>query len=115
MTGRGAGVGQGAVVDAAAIAKHRRFRSEGEFQRWVERLAALRGWVSFHDRDSRRNIAGLPDLILIRERVVWMELKSSRGKLRPEQEAFIAALRAAGQEVYVMFPSDIDKIEGVLT
>lgn len=105
---------QGATIAAAEVVPHRRFRSESVFQRWVERLAALRGWVSFHDRDSRRNMAGLPDLLLIRERVVWMELKSSRGKLRPEQEAFIAALRAAGQEVYVMFPADIDRIEEIL-
>lgn len=66
----------------------------------------------------KRSAAGLPDLILVgpdaARGVVWAELKSARGVLRPEQVAFIAALRAAGQTVYVWKPSQWDEILEVL-
>lgn len=88
--------------------------SEKRFQSQVEQLAALKGWVSWHDTDARRNRAGLPDLLLLRERLVFVELKSERGKLRPAQVVFLDRLRQAGQEVYVWKPSDWDTIEGVL-
>lgn len=80
----------------------------------VMALAALRGWKAWHDTDSRRNAAGFPDLVLLRDRVVWAELKSERGRLRDEQARFLTLLRAAGQEVYVWRPSDWDALMGVL-
>ena len=104
---------QGDVVTADTLLPEM-FRSEAHFHRKVETMAAARGWLSFHDRDSRKNVAGLPDLLLIRERLVWMELKYGRGKLNDDQKAFIAALRAAGQEVYVCWPGDLKLIEKVL-
>jgi hypothetical protein len=106
-------VRQGDVLDAVDLLP-RYFSSERQFQAWVESRAAERGWIAFHDHDSRRNAAGFPDLLLIRERVVWLELKWGRGKVRPKQEEFIAALRAAGQEVHVYWPKDIPRILEVL-
>lgn len=114
--GRAAGrskVKQGDVVTIETLAPLF-FSSEQEFQQWVEARAAERGWIAFHDRDSRKNIAGLPDNILIRERVVWMELKYGRGVLSRKQKIFLAALRAAGEEVHVCYPGDIPKILEVL-
>jgi hypothetical protein len=56
--------------------------SEAEFQAQVVSLAELRGWRIFHDHDSRRNTAGLPDLILVRRgRLIFAELKSERGRI----------------------------------
>lgn len=107
------GVRQGDTVDPVALLPQY-FSSEREFQAWVEERAAERGWIAFHDRDSRKNLAGLPDLILIRERVVWLELKWGRGKARSKQVIFCDALRAAGQEVYVCWPKDIPLILRVL-
>lgn len=102
---------QGAVVDPAVV---RRAQPEAVWQKQVEQLAAERGWICWHDRDSRRNDAGFPDLLLMRERVVWIECKSAGGRLREAQAAFMAALAAAGQEVYLMRPGDLDKLLKVL-
>lgn len=113
MAEAGRQVRQGDVLDAADLLP-RYFSSEREFQTWVESRAAERGWIAFHDHDSRRNAAGFPDLLLIRERVVWLELKYGRGKVRPKQQAFIDALRAAGQEVHVAWPGDIPRVLEVL-
>lgn len=89
-------------------------QSEALLQAHLEQFAALHGWVCWHDWDSRRNAAGLPDLLLIRERVVWIEVKSAKGRMRTAQIRFIEALRDAGQEVYVARPENVEEIEGVL-
>jgi len=47
-------------------------------------------------------------------RVIFAELKSMRGALTEEQQEWIDTLKAAGQEVYVWRPSDIEEIERVL-
>ncbi len=102
---------QGDTLPAGAL---RARMSEKQFQAEVERIAARCGWVSFHDRDSRRNDAGFPDLLLIRERIVWAELKSEHGKVSADQRRFLYGLLAAGQEVYIWRPADLDEIERVL-
>ena len=40
--------------------------AEKDWQSQVEQLATMHGWLWFHDRDSRRNNAGLPDLLLVK-------------------------------------------------
>ena len=46
--------------------------------------------------------AGFCDLVLAKPgRLIFAELKSATGKLRPEQKAWIAVLAAAGAEVVV--------------
>jgi hypothetical protein len=52
--------------------------------------------------------AGLPDLILCKPpRLIFAELKSERGRVRAEQQAWLDALRqCAGVEVYLWRPSD---------
>lgn len=47
---------------------------------------------------------GWPDLVLVRERVIFVEVKGDTDRLRPEQETWLTALRLAGQEVYVWTP-----------
>lgn len=88
--------------------------SEKQFQAQVVKLAKLRQWTVWHCVMPKRSAAGLPDLILLRERTLWFELKSQRGRLRPEQIVFIERLREAGQEVYVLKPSDWDEVERLL-
>jgi hypothetical protein len=58
---------------------------------------------------------GFVDLILVRDRVVWAELKAEAGRLTAEQEAWAESLRGAGQEVYCWKPSDWLEIVRVLT
>jgi hypothetical protein len=89
--------------------------TERAFQSQVVRLARLFGWACYHTRDSRRSEAGFPDLVMVRRpRVVWAELKSERGRLSPEQKAWIEELRASGQAVYIWRPSSWQEIERVL-
>lgn len=83
--------------------------AEARFQNAVEGLASALGWWHFHVINPRPQTAGLPDLILLRERLVFMELKATSlltgrtGKVRAAQERVIDMLQAAGQEVYVVY------------
>jgi hypothetical protein len=93
-----------------------RAMSEAEWQRTVTDYATLRGWRWFHDNDSRRNKAGLPDLLLVRDRrLVFAELKREKVVgLRREQEAWIRALNVTPAEVYVWRPSSWNDVERIL-
>lgn len=88
--------------------------SEQAFQRLVVECAEWNGWWWWHDEDSRRNARGLPDLLLVRDRCIWLELKKERGRIRPAQIEVMERLRAAGAEVYLFRPSDWPEIEAVL-
>lgn len=86
---------------------------EPRFQRWVVATARANGWrVRIMDQRGRpgwRGQAtdkGLPDLLLVKDEVVWMELKAVGGKLRPDQVEWIEALKAAGAPVLVVEPTD---------
>lgn len=89
---------------------------EAAFQAAVLQLAELRGWRWYHSHDSRRDPAGFPDLVLVRGWVIlFVELKSERGRLRPEQEEWRnALLSATTHHVHVWRPSNWDIIEGEL-
>ncbi len=92
--------------------------SEAEFQTQVIQLARLLGWRVYHSRPAQyrdghwhtplQGDAGLPDLILCKPpRLIFAELKSERGRVRAEQQAWLDALRqCAGVEVYLWRPSD---------
>lgn len=89
--------------------------SEAHFQSRVVRLAQLLGWKTFHMYDATNSPAGLPDLLLRRPpRLVWAELKSEHGRVRPPQRAFLADLRACGQEAYEWRPRDFPEIQRIL-
>jgi hypothetical protein len=89
-----------------------------ELQVNVVELAEIYGWWHWHDQDSRRNRAGLPDLILIRPpRLLFVELKTEKDKLRPGQAEVIDKLLAVpGIEVFVWKPHHLlaGKIQGFL-
>jgi hypothetical protein len=117
-----------AILGARAVSDFT--QTERAFQASVLAYARMMGWQAFHDnatnaprrcsacgvtRSLPRNVAGMPDLILIRRpRIVWAELKSERGKLTDDQRAWIEELRACGQAVYVWRPSDWREVERVL-
>ncbi len=90
--------------------------SEKQFQAQILQFADLTGWRCYHAFDSRRSQAGFPDLVLCRPpAIVFAELKSEGGKLRPEQREWLEALgscRTVGARLWR--PSDWPEIEETL-
>lgn len=96
-------------------------QSEAGFQDAVVEYAQLRGWRHWHDQDSRRNVAGLPDLLLVRKgRLVVAELKAESGRVSPAQLVWLGEFELVAQAsggavaVHVWRPSDWPTIEDVL-
>ena len=88
--------------------------SETSFQSDLVDLAETLGFLVYHTHDSRRSQKGFPDLVMVRERVIYAELKRETGKVTPEQQVWIETLTRAREEVYVWRPSDWDSIVEVL-
>jgi hypothetical protein len=120
--------------------------TETQFQRQVTEMAQLLGWHWVHVSHSPQVKNGVvrkyttpthgtlgkgwPDLMLIRERdkrLIFAELKSEVGAIRPDQRRVLDVLSSlvtevvdpigpggARVEVYVWRPSDIDEIERLL-
>lgn len=102
---------------------------EDAWQATVIQTARLLGWRVVHFRgvkvqtiDGPRHMTpvaadakGWPDLVLVRERVVFAELKGTSGSVESDQRAWLDALEAAGQEVYVWKPHHFDAVEAILT
>lgn len=90
--------------------------TERELQDWIAATARLLGWRVCHHRPARTargwrtagsyDAEGWPDLCLVRDRVVFVEVKADRGQLRPQQKIWIEALREAGAECHIWKPKD---------
>lgn len=63
---------------------------------------------------GRRGRQGLPRPILVRDRVLPVELKSDTGKLTAERDDWLVAFELAGVVAYVRLPDDWDEIETAL-
>ena len=99
---------------------------EKELQTGVIDVARLFGWRVAHFRSVpvkrgprvvwetpvQADGAGFPDLVLVRDRVLWIELKVGKNTLSAVQAAWLEALRSAGQEVYVW--TDVDWDAGIV-
>ena len=88
--------------------------SEAQWARTVVEYAELMGWKVFHVWLSVKSPAGYPDLTLVRERVVWAELKREGGRLTEAQTEWVQALKGADAEIYFWYPSDWDEVQRVL-
>lgn len=85
---------------------------EKDFQAQILEIAHLYGWLAYHTYDSKRCAPGYPDLALCHPQgdYLLIELKSERGRIRPEQQQWIDALQASGVEVHVYRPHQIDEV-----
>lgn len=87
---------------------------EKDWQRTVVDLAKQLGWLVYHTFNSRRSAHGFPDLCLVRDRVVYLELKREKTYPTPDQVNWLRALIAAGAEAYIARPSDLQHLAQVL-
>lgn len=76
----------------------------------VQKYAKQRGWKVFHVKDSRGSADGFPDLHMVRERVVYAELKRTGQKLKPKQIEYREILEEVGEEYYLWTPGDWEQI-----
>lgn len=94
--------------------------SEKELTGLLVDLAKQTGWKRYHTYRSERSPAGWPDEQLVRDRIVFAELKveaALRLKARkptPLQQEWLTAIARAGGEVYLWIPSDLAEIARVL-
>jgi hypothetical protein len=102
--------------------------SERSFMTQLVELATICGYDTIHHRPAMRangrwmtptagsGAKGEPDLFLYRPgRHLWIEAKSQTGVLSADQKQTIAAMRAAGCEVHVLRPADLDRAAGILS
>ncbi len=79
-------------------------------------LAPMLGWrLCYHTLRSKGSQSGFPDRVLVRERVIFAELKREKGVPTPAQIEWLNGLAAAGAEVYLWRPSDLDEIAKILS
>jgi len=89
--------------------------SESQFERQVKQLAALFGYAYYHTWRSIHSPDGYPDCCLAKPgRLVFIELKSEKGKVSDKQQEWLDTLEAAGAEAYVFRPSQFDELVEIL-
>jgi hypothetical protein len=99
--------------------------SEDELLTAVLDLLQLYNWRTLHIRPARTAWGwetpiqgqgkGFPDILAAGHgRLIFAELKSKLGRLTSEQVAWIEALVAAKQDVYIWRPSDLPSIAAIL-
>lgn len=90
------------------VAEHRKLQAqsmtEKQFQDHVIALASALGWLVYHTFDSRRSVAGFPDLVLVRGRTLFRELKTTSGVLTAQQRVWLDRLEAGGSDAGVWRP-----------
>jgi hypothetical protein len=105
------------LVDATSLAPPVGI-SEREFTSLVVATAMGLGWRVYHPRPAMersgrwctpvQNDVGFPDIALVRDgRLLFIELKSTTGRLSPDQREWLNALgQVPGVTACVMRPSD---------
>lgn len=93
---------------------------ERDFQANVTRVLDLFGWRWYHTFDSRRSVAGFPDVVAVRRgRVLFLELKGERTRVDRAQFGWAADLLQAAEvndhvEYHLWRPSDWETLMAVL-
>lgn len=96
--------------------------TEADFQKTVIGIAKRNGWLIYHAvpaqvrpgvwRTTYTGDRGFPDLMMVHPKRggLFVELKTGRGKVTPEQERWIDTLQQAGYEAYVWRPAMLNLI-----
>ena len=87
-----------------------RWKNEKAFQASVIEAGKQLGWFAYHTYNSFRSTPGFPDLVLVRERVIFAELKMPKGKVTAAQQVWRERLETAAAEYYLWRPEDWDQI-----
>ncbi len=87
---------------------------EKELTSQVVQLCQLLAWKRYHTWRSKHSASGYPDETLVRERVIFLELKTERGRLNSGQVEWLRALLNAGAEVYLIRPRHLEALGTVL-
>jgi hypothetical protein len=76
---------------------------ENQLDKRIAKYIEEHGLYGFHDMSRGVNKAGHPDWVLSlpKGRTVYIENKSKKGKLRPEQEKVMVRLLGLGHEFYM--------------
>jgi hypothetical protein len=98
--------------------------SEEDFQKAVTDALTAFGWLWTHFRPGRTakgwktalsGAPGFPDIVAVRrDRVLFIELKTEKGRLSEDQERWLSVLGLAGADVHCWRPSDWPAIEETL-
>ena len=102
------------------VAKPNRELSEKEFTQIVigtnvnPGVARTFNYRCYHTLRSKGSQPGFPDWTLVRDRIVFLELKTETGKVSVAQAEWLADLNKAGVEAYVVRPRHFDEIVCVL-
>lgn len=91
---------------------------EGDWDRQLFRgpqaLAVRLGWTTYHTLRSKGSRSGYPDRTCVRDRIIFAELKREKTQPTDDQRVWLDKLAAAGGEVYLWRPSDLDEIGLIL-
>lgn len=91
--------------------------TERQWQDLVRETAVMNHWLIYHTHDSRRSDKGFPDLTLARTGfLLFLELKTSSGRVTPEQQVWIDTLNSIYGPVKAMIarPRDWDYLSRLL-
>lgn len=91
---------------------------EEPFRHQVRQIASMYGWaMQYHTHNSKFSDGGWPDEVYIHplhSRIIFVELKTNTGRVKPKQKQWLAALHDCGLETALWRPRDIDTIISVL-
>ena len=85
-------------------------KTEKQFQAQVIQVARICHWAVYHTFDSRRSEPGFPDLVLVKDRVLFRELKTDKGRVSPAQKAWGVKLTDAGADWSIWRPAQLQAI-----
>jgi hypothetical protein len=98
--------------------------SEADYQRRIIDAAHAHHWRVAHFRPARTERSwvtpvaadgkGFPDLILVRDSVLAIEVKTAKGRVSSEQHEWLGAFAAAGVRAMVARPADWSRVLSAL-